>query len=364
MTNVIYPNQFSTNNSESIKHKLLRSSVMLFVITSMIVVNGYSWLMTSNGLLVSGFVPPDNIFLNGETMMRIVILIMQFCIVGFYLVLPRVSSAWLFSTPIIILGLGVVLASAFLSLVSVSNQGMGQQLLANRRSDIRTIANQLQSADHFITQSFQSKLESLDMLAQRASRGLDHTGIAHCGSHCKSLIREVNQIRRDYSVLAVPAYQQTIEVDDWPAVQAAYAQLQPRLNQFQQFAGQYSLTVPPSLGGLQNSMRSINQSITEIGSNPFHLTIQWLGNISQKRRDTRFWLGLGNALLPDILCIMLTCMLSFVQHYDMERIEIQRRIKRNRLLAKLYRQKRQANEAKNRSKLEDTYSEQLWDAMP
>jgi len=146
--------------------KHFRRISTLLILICLSVVNIYSWLMTSNGLFLSEFIPPNNALLNAESMTYILCFILQLAIFGFYLVMPRTIHSW-FAIPIIFFGFICIVASIFLSLVSISNRAIGDQLLTNRNSDIKQVNHYLRTVDKHISASYNSKVRALDLLVQR-----------------------------------------------------------------------------------------------------------------------------------------------------------------------------------------------------
>jgi len=339
--------------------KQFRQTTTILILICLSAVNAYSWLMTSNGLFLSEFIPPNNALLSAETMTYSVCFILQLVIMGFYLVMPRTFHSW-FALPILLFGLICIAASIWLSLVSISDQAIGDQLLTNRATDIAQLNHHLTAVDKHISASYQSKIRALDTLVQRAIDGKDYSGIAKCGRNCKRLSKQADSLRSHYSILAKNTLPETANIITWQQIQNNYARLVPKLDLFKQFSAETRLKTPEILQQLHYSMDRIKASFDKNGENSFHLTIEWLNPAHADFSDMRLYLAIFLAVLPDILSLMLTCFISFIERFDLQHAVIMREIKRNKLLDKSHKYNKNTREEMNRSKIEDEHHQHLW----
>lgn len=281
-------------------------------VLGILVANGYSLLITNNGLLISNTFPDLRVF-NEEIPQAYATFVfagvMQFGIMVLYLLFAVSRPVGkLVVAPFLITLAGVSFYFGFLS-VHANARGDAYLGALGKRIDHLTAA--ITGENHYIANSVSEALAGSLRLAEASRRGQDKTGVAACGSLCQGHFERAHSIEGRYRHLLAAPENPEPSPDirtQWREASALYRGYVGRSRDFDRFLKEQDptsgYTLEPSIAEDHDSLQGL---FSRGMDDRWMLSARSLGDIA---RDTAVVVSALIALMPDIINLSLSLTIS------------------------------------------------------
>lgn len=120
--------------------------------------------------------------------------------------------------------LTVMIFEGYHTVFSQMKNVIGSSLLKKETSDINSLNQTLEHTSSILTNTYLSKVQSYEELAERARLGKDKSGIATCGSICESNLEKLSAAKGRFSHLGLTAIATSSATEDVIAMSNELAQ--------------------------------------------------------------------------------------------------------------------------------------------
>jgi hypothetical protein len=312
--------------------------VMRFIcIGGLVLANYYAFTMTATGFVTTEFLPNNSVLPN--SFIPIVVAgFMQLGILGFYLAVPYFQRRYLVLN-LLASGLAVVLIllSALFALFSITHNAQSATIVGQYTGSLSGMNKTVGELDGVIVTTFAGHLQELDLLAQRACRGQDKTGIPVCGPISAGYANQVNVLREKYSAqLGQPApYAELADpqniLGSLSTVQANYLRLSQKVEAFTAFAAEQGL----SINAITSNFDALGQQITGFANGlgqrdpdekllVLTRVFDELGRAVALNAEPLTYFAISIAFLPDALAVMFTLLLVIIAGVNQQSVRMRR----------------------------------------
>ncbi len=239
------------------------------IYAGIVAVNVISWVMTSQGFILSGYMPMDGL-VPGEWIPRTLVACSQLFIAFFFLEVPRtriVAATGCILTILAIIGLANLFFEVFFSMASVSERARGGAYLSDVTNRVKAVAAKVSDVDDQMVNTFTNQAKELEQLARDAATGRDRTGVAKCGEICRGFWESAHRVRQNYAALGIPLGTGSAETDDvnrlWLATKIRVQRLKQKAESFATFLAGEELDaygIAPLVEGLGKEADAVEET--------------------------------------------------------------------------------------------------------
>lgn len=325
--------------------RVTRTHRVIFAMTGLLLLAGlipnfYSWQMTATGMVLSGFIPADTIFMRSEIITLVLAAVIQLGIFLLFNLVPILFKGtsmrwWMKGICLIILLTflsSLMVISWGYSLFSTTLNSLGDEVSLTLEGKIENSYQALKNTDALIATQYQNHLDTLEKLAYDAARGKDGTNIAKCGAICNGFLRQKLNLSQKYSALSatvvtdlslrekeqsLPVMFDAIQQQAFPKVVAKAEFYKAFLNELQaaddisfqleSLREQYA-RLSEQLSSTTGSQRELIAALIKEQFNNY-----WQGHYSF---NSTLLFGLVMAVIPDIVNLVLVFCIFVIMYID------------------------------------------------